>query len=236
MASQREKLRLIAQHINSLLATNDAVMIVDRGGLLTDAGSLAPEINEVVSFLEARPHPPAVFIAPRMIPQRARRRDDDVSYLSVRSLKPSESERLIGALLKDSQEKLGSEEMSELVKLGDGHPFNIYQMANEVKEKGLSLFLANPRDFTEWKHRHDFRPKSISRTKTKLRLGRYSNCSARLSLGGGQTSAERIIACIWKHVPTTIQKPDSGRRLRPSMMTKQCSRIMNAGPQYEKSK
>jgi hypothetical protein len=153
IASEQEKRRLIAQLVNSLLATHDAVMIVDRGGLLTDAGSLAPEINEVLSFLNARPHPPAVFIAPRMIPLKGRRKEDDISYLSVKSLKPSESERLIGMLLKDSQEKCGSDEMAQLVKLGDGHPFNIYQMAAEVKEKGLGLFLANPTDFLEWKHR-----------------------------------------------------------------------------------
>lgn len=43
--------------------------------------------------------------------------------------------------------------MEELSKLAEGHPFNIYRLVDEVFEKGVKTFLANPYDFIEWKHR-----------------------------------------------------------------------------------
>ena len=41
----------------------------------------------------------------------------------------------------------------KLIRLGDGHPFNIYRMIEEIAERGLAPFLANPNDFIDWKHR-----------------------------------------------------------------------------------
>ena len=43
--------------------------------------------------------------------------------------------------------------LSELINLGDGHPYNIYRLIDEVSERGLEPFLANPTEFLEWKHR-----------------------------------------------------------------------------------
>lgn len=144
---------LIAQLLNSLLLANEATYLVDGGGLLTDAGSLAPEINDVVSLLEARPHPPIVLIAPRMIPKRLRRQEDDMSYLAVRSLKRDASVRLISKLLRDRGLSVSDDGLDYLVRLSDGHPFNFYRMVEEVSDRGLEPFLANPSDFIDWKHR-----------------------------------------------------------------------------------
>lgn len=101
VAPADEKRQLIAQLLNSLLLADETSLLIDKGGVLTDAGSLAPEINEIISHLETRPHPPAIIISPRMIPRKLRRPEDDVSYLAVGSLKRDSTERLILRLLKD---------------------------------------------------------------------------------------------------------------------------------------
>ena len=153
VASKKEKHRLIAQLLNSVLPANEAAFLLDKGGILTDAGSLASEIHEIISHLEARPHPPAIIVSPRMIPRKLRRPEDDVSYLAVKSLKRDSSERLISRLLKDQSIQVTDETLSALVELSDGHPFNIYRMIEEVIERGLQTFLASPSDFIDWKHR-----------------------------------------------------------------------------------
>jgi tetratricopeptide (TPR) repeat protein len=153
IAPVEEKRRLIAQLINSLLPANEAAFLIDKGGVLTDAGELTVELNEVISHIEARPHPPAIIIAPRMVPMKLRRRENDISYLAVRSLKRNSAERIIGRLLKDRSVKVTDDGMNELIKLSDCHPFNIYRMIDEIAERGIAAFLADPRDFIDWKHR-----------------------------------------------------------------------------------
>ncbi len=153
VASKNEKHRLIAQLLNSVLPANEAALLLDKGGVLTVAGSLASEINEIISHLEAKPHPPATIVSPRMIPIKLRRPEDDVSYLAVRSLKRDSSERLIARLLKVQSVQVTDETLSALIELSDGHPFNIYRMIEEVIERGLQAFLASPGDFVDWKHR-----------------------------------------------------------------------------------
>ena len=127
---------------------------MDRGGVLTDAGGLTLEINEVISYIDARPHPPAIFISPRMVPMKLRRSESDVSYLAVKSLKRDSAQRIIGRLLKDkSIAGVTDEGLNELITLSDCHPFNIYRMVDEIVERGVAAFLADPRDFIDWKHR-----------------------------------------------------------------------------------
>jgi tetratricopeptide (TPR) repeat protein len=153
IASKEEKARLIAQLFNSLLPAREAVLVLDTGGVLTDSGNFVIEINDVIDRLEDRPHPPAIFVTPRMIPLKLRRPQDDVSYVAIKTLKREESERLISALLKDRNIPVSDVELVELVKLGDGHPFNIYRMTNEIVGRGIQPFLANPSAFIDWKHR-----------------------------------------------------------------------------------
>jgi tetratricopeptide (TPR) repeat protein len=153
IASDNEKRRLIAQLLNSLLPANEAAMLIDMGGVLTDAGSLETEIDGILSHLEAKPHPPIVIIARRMIPRKLRRPQDDVSYLPLRSLGREAGERLVSRLLKDRGVVATGEQLGDLVNLADGHPFNFYRMMEEVDERGVEPFLANTSDFIEWKHR-----------------------------------------------------------------------------------
>ena len=152
-APVEEKRRQIAQLLNSLLPADKSAMLIDKGGILTDAGAFTVEINELVGRLEGKPHPAAIIIAPRMVPMKLRRPDNDVSYVSIRSLKRESSERLISKLFKDRDIPLTDDALNALVALGDGHPFNIYRMLEEVSERGLAPFLANPADFIDWKHR-----------------------------------------------------------------------------------
>lgn len=153
IAASKEKHRLIAQLINSLLTANEAAILIDDGGILAEEGGLTPEINELISNLGSKPYPPAIFISPRMIPSRLRRTDDDISYLSVQSLPLKAAERLVAKLLKDNSVRVDDEQLDGLVKLSDGHPFNIYRMIDEVLHIGVAPFLANPVDFIDWKHR-----------------------------------------------------------------------------------
>ena len=153
-ANHTEKLRLTAQMINSLLVAREAVFLVDEGGMLQDSGAFVPEINELIGFLEAKPHPPVCIIAPRMIPRKFRRAEDDISYVGLQSLKRESSERLLSRLLRDQDITVDPKSYQTLLKLSDSHPFNFYRMMEDITRIGVDAFLADPRNFIDWKHSH----------------------------------------------------------------------------------
>src|SRR5262249_55979573 len=115
IATPTQRIELVAQLFNSLLPARETALLVDTGGVLTDAGEFVPELNDLISKLDARPHPPAIFITPRMIPLRLRRPENDVSYVAVRSFNREDSERLISGLLKDRNIGVSDSTLGELV-------------------------------------------------------------------------------------------------------------------------
>ena len=153
VASCEERARMVARELNALLPARETVFVVDNGGLLTDSGSLVPEFNDVLDHLSSSPHPPVVFVSPRMIPGRFRRSADDISYMAVKSLGREATERIISALLRRHDVTLGEDELEQLVDLSDSHPFNIYRMVEEIVEYDLRAFLSNPTGYVDWKHR-----------------------------------------------------------------------------------
>jgi hypothetical protein len=153
LADPDEKLRMTAELLNSLLPSNEAAVLIDEGGLLTGAGSFTPELAKVIDRLESHPHPPATFVSSRMVPPRYRASRADVAFLAIKALGWDPALRLMSALLKRHRVEVNSESLEELTKLSEGHPFNIYRVVDEVVEKGVKSFLANPFDFIEWKHR-----------------------------------------------------------------------------------
>lgn len=153
VADPMEKRRQIAALLNSLLSSREAAFLVDQGGVLTDRGELQPEISSVVSLLENRPHPPVAIISPRNISFKYRKGIPGIAFVGVGSLSNTESVRLVSTLLKKNDIPAQNDQIQDLVNLGDYHPFNYYQIIDEILSNGIALFLANSSDFIEWKHR-----------------------------------------------------------------------------------
>lgn len=153
LASADEKLKLTAQMLNSLLPSNEAAIVIDEGGVLTEAGAFNPEMAKIIDSLEAHPHPPITFISGRMVPQKHRVNKADIAFLAVMSLDWDATIRLTSALLKRNQITVDVESLEKLCRISEGHPYNIYRLVEEVVAKGLKSFLANPTEFIDWKHR-----------------------------------------------------------------------------------
>lgn len=153
LASSDQQLRMTAQLLNSLLPSNEAAILFDEGGILTEEGVFSPEVAKVIEGLEAHPHPPVTFISGRMVPHRHRVTRPDVAFLAVTSLSWDATLRLTSALLKRKSVEVDTDALEQLAQLSEGHPYNVYRLVDEVINKGLKPFLANPADFIDWKHR-----------------------------------------------------------------------------------
>jgi tetratricopeptide (TPR) repeat protein len=152
-ANEAEKKRQIAALLNSVLAGREAVLLLDKGGVLTDSGAFHPEVASIIALLESRPHPPVAIISARSVPLRFRPLTNDIAYVGVTALSRDESVRLASRLFKDYGQPISKDELSHVVSLADAHPYNFYRIVEDVSERGLAAFLANPTDFVEWKHR-----------------------------------------------------------------------------------
>lgn len=150
---QAEKAQEIAAEINGLLDDREAIHVIDSGGLLRDNGALQPEFDTILDSIKDRPHPPIVFISPRMVPLKLRRQAQDVAYCSIPALSREEAERLISSLLKDRDLRADAKQLNDLVEMADQHPFNAYRMTDEINRSSVDIFLSNPRDFLDWKHK-----------------------------------------------------------------------------------
>ncbi|UWQ90784.1 TIR domain-containing protein [Rhodobacteraceae bacterium M382] len=150
---QEEKAQEIATEISGVLEDREALYVVDSGGLLRDNGALQPEFGKVLDYVASKPHPPLVFISPRMVPFKLRRQARDVAYCSISTLSREEAERLISSLLKERDLRADAKQLEELVEMADQHPFNAYRMMDEIEQSSVEVFLSNPRDFIDWKHK-----------------------------------------------------------------------------------
>lgn len=148
-----EKAEEIASEINGMLGDREVLYVVDSGGLLRDNGSLQPEFDKILDSVGDKPHPPVVFISPRMVPLKLRRQARDIAYCSISTLSREEAERLITSLLRERDLRADARQLEELVELADQHPFNAYRMMDEIGESSVEIFLSNPRDFIDWKHK-----------------------------------------------------------------------------------
>ncbi|WP_374427492.1 TIR domain-containing protein [Paracoccus sp. (in: a-proteobacteria)] len=151
--TEEEKAVEIAKEVNGLLPDREVLYVLDAGGLLRDDGSLQPEFDAILNHVEDRPYPPLVFISPRMIADKLRRPASDLIYLSVSALKRDDAARIISGLLKEKGIKADPDSVDKLVDMADQHPFNIYRMTDIIDRSSVDIFLANPRDFIDWKHK-----------------------------------------------------------------------------------
>jgi tetratricopeptide (TPR) repeat protein len=153
LAKPDHRMRMAAQLLNSLLPSNEAAIILDEGGVLTDAGVFSPEISKLIDDLEAHPHPPVTFVSGRMIQHRHRVARPEIVFLAVGALTWNASRKLMSTLLKRQKIEVDTEQLEQLTQLSDTHPYNIYHIVDIVIAKGIKSFLANPSQFIDWKHR-----------------------------------------------------------------------------------
>ncbi|MCD1626812.1 TIR domain-containing protein [Seohaeicola saemankumensis] len=190
---ENQKAKAIADEINALLPDREVLYVFDSGGLLRDDGSLQPEFDEILNHIEDKPFPPVVFLSSRMIPHKLRRNADDLAYLSVSSLNREDTGRIISGLLKEKGIHADLNQVESLIDMADQHPFNIYRMIDLIKQSSVDLFLAEPRDFIDWKHKQ---------TSEYLRSAQLSNLDFRI-LAIFSIAPELDFASLTEVIPNT---------------------------------
>lgn len=152
IADEKGKATQIANLFDELIESREAMFVLDGGGLLDSDGALQQPLTEILSRIQRRSYPTAVFIAERMIP-RGRRADLPVVYIALPSMTDAQVRQLAGFLLTDAQIPYSNDDLEQIVSLSDGHPFNVKFLVDAAAAYTLPVALAETSDLTQWKHR-----------------------------------------------------------------------------------
>jgi len=139
--------------IDSITESREALLVIDRGGLLDDSGTIQPLFRAIYDKLTQSLHPSVVFVAERMMPLGRRSSLGGCVFCALPSLNQDETRQLLGLLLKRESIKYSNDELLKLVELSDFHPFNVAFIVEAAKEYGLPVFLADTSQLAMWRHR-----------------------------------------------------------------------------------
>lgn len=144
---------LIAQLLERLIESREAILIVDRGGLLDDEAKFQSPMKKIIERINPQRRPYIIFIAERMV-RHSRQGDlEGIVYCRLPPLTPDETKQLVALILRDAAISYSSEELTRLVELSDGHPFNVAFLVEAVKHYTLPIVLGNPSELIQWKRR-----------------------------------------------------------------------------------
>jgi len=151
--SKDGKLTEIGAVLERIVASREAIFVVDRGGLLEDSGRLSETWRDVHSKLPEYPHPSVVFIAERRVPQSLRHELRDFVFSAIPALSKEESRQLLALSFRAKGITYDRDQLDLATEISDFHPFNIEILVASAKQYGLATVLADTSEIAHWKHR-----------------------------------------------------------------------------------
>lgn len=151
IAKADEKASQIAQLIDTLIASREALVIHDHGGLLEDNGRMQPQVQAILDKVQSKLHPTVIFVGDRTVPRKSRPNPDALVYAPLPSLDRQDIRQLAAFLLREAEIPYTEEQLQQIIDLSDGHPFNVVFIVQAAKQYTLSIFLADPSELTQWK-------------------------------------------------------------------------------------
>jgi len=150
IADDKGKATQIAQILDQLGSTREAIFVHDMGGLLDSDGAYQTPFKEIIKKIDAKGHPKLIFIGRRMIP-KAKRAATNIIYCPLPSMTDSQIRQLAAFLLSDAEITYTDEELEHVVALSDGHPFNVKFIVEAATEYSLQAALGDTTGLMQWK-------------------------------------------------------------------------------------
>ena len=151
IAKAEEKASQIAQLIETLISSREALVIHDHGGLLEDNGRMQPHMAAIIDKVQSKLRPAMIFTSERTVPRRNRPDPNSLVYAPLPSLERKDIRQLAAFLLRDAGMSYSEDQLQQIIELSDGHPFNVIFIIQAAKQYTLNVFLADPSELTQWK-------------------------------------------------------------------------------------
>ena len=139
--------------IKELAAEGNLVLVVDEFSVFDEEGDYNPYWRDLMEALREFDRPIIGFVQSRTQPYRLKMHYNRAFHLRLNELTDESSRELIALSLKAEGIEFDQNQLLQLSSLVDGHPYNLRFVVGYAKHYGLDVFLRDPRDFIEWKHR-----------------------------------------------------------------------------------
>ncbi|MBG0811105.1 hypothetical protein IY145_17170 [Methylosinus sp. H3A] len=133
---------------------NEVIFIIDNGGALEDDGRFSVDLRGVFDQLRRlRPSLPYLVLILFRTPPASAREKSDVYYFRVDPIDSEDVKRLISLHIKKKGQVSSSNEISRLVDLTDGHPYNIQFVLRLLDSHSIQSLIEDPSDLVAFKRR-----------------------------------------------------------------------------------
>lgn len=152
-SSADDKIDKISDLIRAMNADGEFLMFIDDGGVYDEEGDYQPVFAEVLTKNGSSKRPLFSVVQSRMMPTAKRMKHPRTFHHSLKHLDDDAVREILSFLFQELELDYTSDELSKLVDMLDGHPFNIRFCVEFAVAYGIKSLLADPRDLMEWKRR-----------------------------------------------------------------------------------
>lgn len=148
-----DQVSIVSEMIKEMAGRGEFILVNDEAGIYDDSGNYHRHWAEILEHLRPLKRPVLGFVQVRMQPQKYRSKYPRDFHQGIGELSEGDSRELVGFSLKMADVDYTEQQLSDVVGLVDGHPYNLIFLVGFIKHYGLDNFLKDPRDFIEWKHK-----------------------------------------------------------------------------------
>lgn len=161
--SKDEQAELVYNQVAEMNSSGEFVVIIDDGGVYDEEGDYQDIFSRIIALSEGSKRPVFGVVQSRMMPAQKKIHRQRSFHHFLNTLDDDSVKEIVSFLFHELEIDYEEGEMSALVDLLDGHPYNIRFAVEFVNQYGIQSLLSDPGDLIEWKRRRagDFLDKII---------------------------------------------------------------------------
>lgn len=152
-SSQDVKIAKISALIRDMNADGEFLMIIDDGGVYDEEGEYQPVFSDILAKNTDSKRPLLSVVQSRMMPAAKRMHHPRSFHHSLKHLDDDAVREILSFLFQEIEIDYTADDLTKLVEMLDGHPYNIRFCVEFALTYGIKSLLADPKYLMEWKRR-----------------------------------------------------------------------------------
>ena len=155
LSDSEDKISITCEMVSKIYKEKEIIFLIDAGGVLDDGGKISGLLGELLQRLAEKPRvrPYFALILFRTPPASKRLPAEIMQYFKVDALDLEDVKELISLHIKAREQTATSDEISRLVDITDGHPYNIQFLLRLLDTYSISSLVQDPSDLVTFKKR-----------------------------------------------------------------------------------
>ncbi len=151
--SKDEQAELVHAQMVEMNENGEFIIIIDDGGLYDEEGDYQDIFIRLLALSESSKRPVFGVVQSRMMPAQKKVHRNRSFHHFLNTLDDESVKEILSFLFHELEIEYTEAEMSSIVSLLDGHPYNIRFAVEFANQYGIQSLISDPTDLIEWKRR-----------------------------------------------------------------------------------